>query len=65
MIKYNFSEIKRFENYGYNRKQNLVGKYGSQVFDKNGNYITCLVGNSYKEVAKMQKDLLDNLKEVE
>lgn len=56
MKKYNFSEIKRCnKNNSFDRE--LLGKYFCQVFNQNGEYITYLVGDSYKEVVDKQKNL--------
>lgn len=52
MIK--FSEIKRCtKNNSYDKS--LIGKYISQVFDENGNYIKTLIADSYKEVVELQR----------
>ena len=53
---YSFSEIKRCtKNNSYNKS--LVGKYFCQVFNENGEYVKCLIGDTYKEVLEMQKDM--------
>lgn len=61
MKEYKFSEIKRYENFSYNRVYNLVGKYGCQIFDEKGNYIGSLVADSYKEVVELQKHYLSEV----
>ena len=56
-MKYSFSEISRFEDYGYNRREGIVGKYGCQVFDENGAYVTCLICDTMEEVKEKIKEL--------
>lgn len=55
-MKYKFSIITRFEDYGYNRRNGVVGKYGCQVFNENGEYVTCLIGNTMEEVQELKKE---------
>ena len=57
MKKYNFSEIKRCTtNHSFDKE--LLGKYFCQVFDEKGEYITYLIGDSYKEIVDKQKEML-------
>ena len=58
MKEYNFSEIKRCtKNNTYKGEEFLIGKYFCQVFNQNGEYVTYLVGDSYKEVVDKQKEV--------
>lgn len=53
-----FSEITRITGkWGHERRSGHVGEYFCQVFDENYNYITCIFGNTYKEVHDKQKEL--------
>lgn len=58
MKKVNFSEIHRCT-WQNSYEKDLLGKYLCQAFDKDGNYIKCLIGDSYKEVIELQKHFLE------
>lgn len=49
---YKFSEISIIK---YDKE--FLGKYSCQVFDQDDNYIKSLIGDTYKEVYEMQKEL--------
>lgn len=50
-MKYRFSEIIRFGNY-WSWERPYAGKYGCQVFDERGAYITFILCNTREEVEK-------------
>lgn len=58
MKNYSFSEIRRCtwnNTYGTREeKEKMIGKYFCQVFDENGQYVTYLIGDTYKEVVEEQ-----------
>lgn len=56
MKKYSFSEIKRCTWQNTFNKE-LIGKYMCQVFNNN-EYVKVLVGNTFKEIVELQKQLL-------
>ena len=59
MKKYSFSQIQKCT-WQNTYDKSLLGKYFCQVFDEKGEYVKYLSGDSYKEVAQMQRDLLNS-----
>lgn len=53
-MKYSFSEIWRFGDWSFEKE--YKGKYGCQVFNEDGTYVTCLICDTIKEVYEQIKE---------
>lgn len=52
-MKYKFSEIWEFSDWSFEKE--YKGKYGCQVFDSKGTYVTCLICDTLEEIKEQIK----------